>query len=216
MMKTIVDGFNAIFPSFASTFFGGSCKVVEPANFGTSYFQEIELQGIDGYLFPHDLAQSASSLASISGHQGILSLDCDGIILFEWKGQKYILLCELKSTFDTQDIMHANEQLKGSSVKMLGMLNLVQGFNLNDYKVCGLIVSFEPTQEQLTAVSKLQTWDGVFSYRLQAAKYYAQPLSKCQKFHYPLNVQAIDLFYVPVPGRQVKYSVNLPMVLRLP
>ena len=52
------------------------------------------------------------------------------------------------------DIAHAKDQLIGSSVKMKGLLSTLQGFNINDYKYIGLIVSFEPTQEQLTNISK--------------------------------------------------------------
>ena len=197
----------------ASTAFVDSSHIHEPQNDGTAKFQDLEITGCDGYSFPHHLASSMSSFASNCNHTDYLVLDCDGILMLERDNQKYIVLCELKSSFGSTDIVHAKDQLVASYVKLNGVLSTLQGYKSDDYIVYGVIVSFEPTQEQLNAVSKMDNYEGAFSAQLAEKKKRFMPASKCNQGYSPLNVGDFNICYVPVPGRNVTHSINLPQVL---
>jgi hypothetical protein len=193
-MYNLVNNFNHIYPDFASTKFVGSCSVIEPENYGTNKLQEIVLNSFDGFQFPHDLAQKTTSFPKIAKHCGVLLKDCDGIVLFEKNGQNYILFCELKSNYSLDNIVKAKDQLVGSFVKFKGLLSCIQGYKQEDYKPIGLIVSFEPTQEQLTMISKIQDPRSSFAITLNYNKFYPMPASKCDKFFHPLAVGDIDIY----------------------
>ncbi|MBR3566994.1 MAG: hypothetical protein IKO46_10850 [Salinivirgaceae bacterium] len=213
-MNQLAEKYNIAYPELKSEKFHESCTIVEPQNNGTEKFQEIVLTGWDGILFPHELARKTSSFPSIAKHTSVLNLDCDGIVIFEKNGEKYILFCELKSSFIWEDITHAKDQLIGSSVKLKGLLNTLQGFNTNDYKYIGLIVSFEPTQEQLTNISKNDNAGAAFAISLNSQKHYFMPADKCDKYYYPLAAGQFDIYYISVPNRQTTISVNVNSFLK--
>lgn len=156
----------------------------------------------------------ASSFASMAKHDGVLTLDCDGVILFEHNNQKYILLCELKTSYLCDEIAKAKDQIVGSSVKIKSLMSSLQCFDISDFKTIGLIVSFEPTDEQITNLSKNEDRKSSFAMSLQANKKYIMPAYRTNKFFYPLNVGDIDLYYVSVPNRQVTYAVNMQSWLK--
>ncbi len=213
-MKTLADNFSAVFPRFAATEFHGTCVIIETKNHDTKCFQELQLTGFDGYLFPQDLGQNSSSFAQISNHNGILRKDCDGIILFEKNGQKYLLFCELKSSYVLEDIKKAKDQIIGTSVKMKGICSTLQGYDLNEYKPLGLIASFEPTDEQISNISKSEDKGASFAIQLNANKIYSMPSDKCNRFFHPLEIGDFVIYYIPVPGHATNYSVDINTVLQ--
>ena len=214
-MELLARNFCAAYPDVTPIIFKGQCKVEEPKNkkSGTGFLQ-IEFKGIDGVSFPHELANKASSFASKVNHTGILLQDCDGIVLFEKDGQKYMLFCELKSTFSTEEIAKAKNQLVGSYIKMKGILSTLQGYDNNTYKPIGVIVSFEPTQEQLNAISKRDDRHSHFAISLNTKKIYCMHSSKCNSFFHPFAVGDFDIYYVGVPNRQQIYSVDLYNIIK--
>ena len=179
-MDKLAKNFNQIYPGCASTEFKGGCSIMEPENIGTEKFQEIKLNCFDGFQFPHELAQKLSSFPDMANHVGVLHNDCDGILLFEKNGQKYILFCELKSSYILDNIVKAKNQLIGSFVKFKSLLSTLQGYESDKYKPIGLIVSFEPTQEQLTNISKIQDNRSSFAISLNRNRYY---LKSAEVFH---------------------------------
>lgn len=221
-MKTLASNFNIAYPEFSTSSFSGSCIVEEHENDRKDAFQQLEILGIDGYRFPHELVEKTSSFADIAktpvlqnkNHCGVLKLNCDRVILFELEGQKIILFCELKSTFDTEEIAHAKDQIVGSWVKIRSLFQTLQDFDLDKYKPIGLIVSFEPTQEQLDALSKNYDLKSAFAVNLNIDRFRTMPASKTNKYFHPLNVGTIDLFYLPVPGRRKAYSVDIHTIIK--
>lgn len=213
-MRQLANNFTAAFPVFPSIPFNGSCNIEEPKNFNTNNFQRIELTGFAGFAFPHELASGTSSFASVAKHTGVMTLDCDGIVMFEKNGQKYMLFCELKSSYVKDDIVHAKDQLVGSSVKMKGLLSTLQGYNRDEYKYIGLIVSFEPTQEQLASYGKLTDRGASFVIRLNHDKRYLMPAANCNTYFHPLAVDDFNIYYVPVPNRQTTFSVDINTIIQ--
>lgn len=213
-MDKLVKNFDQTYPNYASTKFVGSCSIKEPNNFGTNKFYEIQLNSLNGFQFPHDLAEKTSSFPKIANHNGFLIKDCDGILLFEKNGQKYILFCELKSSYILEDIVKAKNQLVGSFVKFKGLLSCIQGYEQKDYKPIGLIVSFEPTQEQLTNISKIQDNRSSFAISLNRNRYYIMPADKCDKFFCPLAVGCFEIYYVAVPDHKTTFSIDINIIIK--
>ena len=215
-MDNLVGNFNQIFPDCASTKFIGGCSIKEPDNINTNKFQEIKLNSFDGFQFPHDLAGKTSSFPQIANHNGVLLKDCDGIVLFEKGGQKYILFCELKSSYILEDIAKAKDQLVGSFVKFKGLLSCIQGYKQDDYKPIGIIVSFEPTQEQLTNISKKLGTDrrSSFALTLNSKRFYSMPADKCNHYFCPLAVGNFDIYYIAVPSRKTSFSIDINSIIK--
>lgn len=221
-MKTLTSNFNKAYPNFSSISFSDSCTIEEPENSDKDAFQELTLTGFNGYGFPHELVSNTVSFATSAqpsslgddNHCNVLRLNCDKVVLFEMDGQKYMLFCELKSTFSADEIGHAKDQIVGSLVKVRSLFHTLQGVNLDEYTPIGLIVSFQPTDEIISAVSKNYDLKSSFALRLNADRRYQMPKDKTNNYFHPLDVGTIDLFYLPVPGRQKKYSVDIKTIIK--
>ena len=220
-MKTLKINFDKAYPAFSPEYFTDSCKVEEPENADKVAFRELTLTGFDGYSFPHDLVANTVTFADRaqnnllrSGiHCGVMRLNCDKVVLFELEGQKYMLFCELKSTFSTDEIVHAKDQIVGSLVKIRSLFHTLQEVKLDEYKPIGLIVSFQPTDEQINALSKNEDMKSVFAIRLNADRKYNMPEVNTNRYFHPLNVGTIDFYYLPVPERQKTYSVDINTII---
>lgn len=220
-MKTLTINFDKAYPAFSPEYFTDSCKVEEPENTGKEAFRELTLTGFDGYSFPHDLVantvsfakQAQKNLIKPGNHCDVMRLNCDKVVLFELEGQKYMLFCELKSTFSTDEIVHAKDQIVGSLVKIRSLFHTLQGVELDEYKPIGLIVSFQPTDEQINALSKNEDMKSVFAIKLNAERKYNMPEAKTNKYFHPLNVGTIDFYYLPVPERQKTYSIDINTII---
>lgn len=220
-MKTLVDNYNLLYPNIPATQFNGGIVVKEPENLGDpKKFQSVELKGINGFSFDHDLAKKMSSFAQIaspstfhkSGNKwdNILYDDCDGIILFEKNGQKYMLFCELKSGYFLKPIFHARCQLLGSYIKMKGLMSTVRGFAENDFIPIGLIVSFESTSEQRNLYSKIQGFEASFVRQLDNAKKFDIIGNKSQV---PFNYRDFRIYHCGVPDMKVTYSIDINTII---
>lgn len=79
---------------------------------------------------------------------------CDGILLLEYKEEKYLFLIELKTNYTNDQIIKARNQIEASYAKLLMLLNSLDGFHREDYKFRALIIAFEPKAETLTKLLK--------------------------------------------------------------
>lgn len=220
-MKTLTINFDKAYPAFSPEYFTDSCKVEEPENADKEAFRELTLTGFDGYSFPHHLVANTVSFAKKAqkklikpgNHCDVMRLNCDKVVLFELYGQKYMLFCELKSTFSTDEIVHAKDQIVGSLVKIRSLFHTLQGVKLDEYKPIGLIVSFQPTDEQINALSKNEDMKSAFAVMLNADRKYNMPEKNTNRYFHPLNVGNIDFYYLPVPERQKTYSVDINTII---
>lgn len=74
---------------------------------------------------------------------------CDGFVICTFKGQKYLIWIELKSSFN-EVFDKAIYQLSGCYVKMKSYLNCFSDYHPEEYKELGIVVSLpeEPYQEE--------------------------------------------------------------------
>lgn len=78
-----------------------------------------------------------------------LKHDCDGILFISNAHGKYFVLIELKSKYTEDNITKAEKQLAASYVRVLSHLLCIEGFNIDDYIKCGIIVSQAPDVKHL-------------------------------------------------------------------
>lgn len=220
-MNTLTTNFNKAYPVFAATSFVNSCVVEEPSNIGKDALQQIELTGFDGYSFPHEFVAKTVPFATAAQNPlpkenpvTVIRTDCDKVILFERDGQKFVMFCELKSTFSANELAHAKDQVVGSWIKVRSLLQTLQNINIDDYKPIGLIASFMPTDEILSMVSKNEDSKSAFAITLNATGKYSMPANRTNKYYHPLIVGTIDLFYLPVPDRQKIFSVDINSIIK--
>lgn len=213
-MKTLIDNFSHTFPNCAPSFYKKSIEIEEPLNKVNGKFYKLIINGINAYCFDHNFAQQTSSFATLAGHNGILLKDCDGIFICEYNNQKYIVLCELKSAFEIEAICKANNQLIGSYVKLRSIFHILQGFTEIDYKILGVIVSYAPTSEQLTNMSKcINNLQNNFCIRLHNTGRVQQSAHNCQQLFHPLDIPGLEVKYISVPNSNIVHTIDFTDLL---
>ena len=210
-MNQLCNEFGKIFPNYAPQPMNGKylCEEQEhPGNPNT--FRLFTLNQVEGYSIPNTLVKDDSSIFVKAGTKDLLREDCDGIFLTEQEGKKYLYLCELKSTFSTQQITKAKNQLIGSYLKLHSLFSLLQAYHPEEWIVKGIIVSFAPDTETVNLLSKNREQNKAydFCFCLYRDKKYTMPTANCQQFFAPLNLPELTLHYLAVPGKQKQLSVN--------
>lgn len=212
-MDKLIQHFNKLYPNYSTQNFTGACKICEVENAGANNFSELEITGINGELFPHYLPKDASSFYTKANSPNVLLLDCDGIFFTEYNGRKIIFLCELKSSFATESIVHAKEQLVGSFLKLHALFSLLQAYNKEDLEVRGIIASFLPTEETLSYLKNQENKKNRFCVRLHAERRYLMQREKCINFYSQMCVADFMIHYVGVPCRASTYTVDINAIL---
>lgn len=98
------------------------------------------------------MIKDSTSFFEICQAPDLFRKDCDGIIMFEHAGKKFMFLTELKSGFSTQFLYKAKTQLVASFIKANMLLHLLPSYHQEDYIVKGFIVSHSPTDDFLTTL----------------------------------------------------------------
>ena len=143
-MEQLIKEYNEIYPTYASN---GVVELNhtfdEASNSGKpNTFQRLTVNGMNGIVIPNVIVKDNTSIFKKAGSKAILKDDCDGIFFTEHGGQKYIYLCELKSSFSTQQIAKAKDQIIGSYLKLHSLLSLLQSHNPEEWIIKGIIASF--------------------------------------------------------------------------
>lgn len=230
-MKKLIDRYNIAYHALPASMFFSSCKILEPDNkLKADKLYEIELNGFDGYSFPHNLASELSSFArastTVNDTGGIkisegkfsdgktehpLMKDCDGIILFEKEGQKYMLFCELKSGYSA--VLKAKNQICASYIKMKALMGTLMDFDLRDYYPIGVIFSYKPNPEERNMNSKKFIKGMDFPAKLQKdRKVLLSKLENEQAFS-PLKMDDIIIYYCEVPDNTHCFSVDINSII---
>lgn len=212
-MRRLIEEYNKLFPAFAS-----DGVVVRDYTFDEvnnkdkkDTFRRLTVNGMDGIVIPSVMVKEDTSFFQKSGSSDILKEDCDGIFFTEQDGRKCIYLCELKSTFSTQQINKAKNQIIGSYLKLHSLLSLLQSYDANEWTVKGIITSFVPDEEQRAFLLRQKERGdklGGFCYNLYRDKKYCMSKMACGTFYAPMNVPELTLYYVSVPDRKPEYAVD--------
>lgn len=90
-----------------------------------------------------------------------MSRDCDGIIIAELNGQKYIIFLELKSSYTTSEIVVAQQQIMCSYYCLMTELHGLLHFNYTEYKACCMIASHPLSEETKLKFYKWKLTGGI-------------------------------------------------------
>ncbi len=104
--------------------------------------------------FDPTLAKDMTAFFQKATENELFWKDCDGVIIFEHDGKKYMFITELKSGFSTQVIYKAKTQIISSFIKTNMVLHLLSCYKLEDYIVKGFIVGHPPKPDFIYNVSK--------------------------------------------------------------
>ena len=214
-MKTLIEHFDLLYPKYSSAAFRNCCVVKEKENAKENAFLELKINGIDGYEIPNMVVKDVTSFYAKAQSRNPLNHDCDGIFFSEYSGKKFLFFCELKSSFSSQVIQKAKEQVIGSYLKMHSLLSLLQGYRKDEIEVRGLIVSFKPETERLLAIEEKSENDRScrFCTLLYNRQKYVMTKMDCERYYKPLCMPDFTIYYVGVPDHQQNYMINFDSLL---
>lgn len=212
-MRQLIDEYNKLYPNYASI---GEVEVDhtfdEISNIGRAgTFQHLIVNGMNGIVVPSVIVKDDSSIFQKAASNNVLKEDCDGIFFTERNGQKYIYLCELKSSFSTKMICKAKDQVVGSYLKLHSLLSLLQSYNPLEWQVKGIIVSFALDKEQQAYLLRQKEAGNRtcgFCYNFNRDKRYDMSMSACCRFYFPMNVPDLTLHYISVPNKNASFAVD--------
>lgn len=152
------------FPGYLMNYSKGMVSIKEKSP--SAKVNEIVWVNSDFQCIDSCIVKDLSSFFQKAQSTDIFKLDCDGIMLFEENGQKYMFFTELKSTFDTSDVYYAKDQIISSYIKINMIMHLLIGYNSADFIVKGFVVCLPPDKnflrdlyrkQQLSLSSKFKT-----------------------------------------------------------
>ncbi len=144
--------FQAIAPKYASPVQKGSVEIIEHES--GAKVKKVTWIGSDFDHFDHTLAKDLKEFFDPAGSPDVFMHDCDGVILFEDDGRKYMFLTELKSSFSTQKLHEAKTQIASSFLKTNMLLHLSLCYKLEDYIIKGFIVGRPPKSDFIVTLHK--------------------------------------------------------------
>lgn len=168
--------------------------------------KKLRWQDSDFFHMDHQLAKDLTSFFQMAKSPKVFNHDCDGVILFEHDGKKYMFLNELKSGFDTGKILEAKEQIVSTFLKTNMLLHLFSCYKLEDYTVKGFIVSRPPKKDfkincyQMSMVNNKKGREYDLTRKLVYCK------DKCFKFR-PCDINCIA--GLPLGDRGIFKSIEL-------
>lgn len=139
--EMIVDELNALFPKGShSEFLLDDLEVEEKEVEAT--LKKVIWKNLEGQVCDTELVKGMTSFFQKYESGRIFYLDCDGILIFERKdSRKTLVLCELKSNYDTTKIYKAYKQILSSCIKFKLLLNLLPRYRAEEWDVKGFIFS---------------------------------------------------------------------------
>ena len=222
-MKKVIDNYNEAYHALPANSFTSSCKIYEPENTKkNNALQKIELTGFSGYSFPHELAGELSSFVKSAtnknntlqnGKENHLCKDCDGIVFYEKEGQKYMLFCELKSSYSYDEILKAKNQICASYIKMKALMGTLQDFNLQDFVPIGIIFSYNPKSEEKNYNAKAFGRGISFPEKLRMHKKVYLDKAVNDKAFSPFKMDDITVYHCAVPDKNVSYSIDINTII---
>jgi len=220
---SISNDIKAIFPNYTSTSesqyevriseIGSQAKITE-VKWINSDFQVID---------PH-IVSNMKPLFEKGGSADILRLDCDGIMMFEKDGQKYLFFSELKSGFDARRINKAKNQIISSYLKINMLLSVLSDYNKQDYIIKGFIFSNPPTTTDFQELSKVKMLGSdscfmtepffVFGLCFDKDTVSLKPTSCYELKNIPFDkdrglFQQIEFYHIPVPNGQTSITLDV-------
>ncbi|GHT39918.1 hypothetical protein FACS189437_04670 [Bacteroidia bacterium] len=168
-----------------------------------------------------EIVKDLTSFFRLSQSHEIFHKDCDGIIVLEENGKKYIFLSELKSSFDTSDLYSAMHQIISSYIKINMVLHLLINYRNSDYIFKAFIISLPPQRDYISTLHKQLMLpsssqfkvDADFSAELYVHKKVKLKATECEKLK-GLQLGSnclfkdLEFYYIDVPHGQNSITLD--------
>lgn len=148
------DDLKILFPKYSMEYCKGAVSITE--NSSSAKVKELIWSNSDFHKIDSTIVKDMKSFFETAKSSDIFFLDCDGIVIFEKKGRKYMFFSELKSSFDTSDIDHAKDQIISSYLKINMLMHLLRCYNYDEFVIKGFIACLPPKQEFLRDLYRQQ------------------------------------------------------------
>ena len=147
--EMIVDELNALFPEGShSKFLLDDLEVEEKEVQAT--LKKVIWKNLAGQVCDTELVKGMTSFFQKYESGRVFYMDCDGILIFGKDSRKTLVLCELKSNYDTTKIYKAYQQILSSCIKFRLLLNLLPSYRAEEWDVKGFIFSKpKPSKDKL-------------------------------------------------------------------
>ena len=216
------DDLKKLFPVYVSTdYFRGSLVIRETDS--QAKVKEVIWTNSDFQNIEQKIVKDMTSFFQMANADDVFHHDCDGIMIFEEGGQKYMFFSELKSTFDSSDIFYAKDQIISSYLKINMLLNLLQNYKTEDYIVKGFIFSYPPNPSYIYELNRARYLSKKSKYKTESefildichfgTSTKLTPLS-CHKLKgLPLGdrgvFQEIEIYHIQVPENDSSITLNV-------
>ncbi|NDV57393.1 hypothetical protein [Bacteroides sp. 519] len=209
-----------LFPNYDINYHIGKTTISEKGI--QAKVKEIHWVNSDFHYIDTSIVKEFTQFFQKSGTPHIFHLDCDGIILFEENGKKYIFISELKSSFDMRDLYYAKDQIISSFIKINMILHLLPNYRKEDYVFKGFIACLSPNAEFIRELHKglffkrgnrFKT-EAEFADELYHDKSIKLKASECDQLrNLPLGnnclFNELEFHYLEVPSGNNSYTVDV-------
>jgi hypothetical protein len=154
---SLPESINSLFPKYKSKIINGNVSIEEKDP--KAKLREIQFEHSEFWRIDTTMIKDFSSFFQIAESPDFLCKDCDGIVVFEYNGQKYMLIVELKSSFDTETIFYARKQIISTYIKLNILLNIIPEYKKDEYICKGVIASLNPDDNKQNWISKMLMLD---------------------------------------------------------
>ena len=177
-----------LFPNFDMKYCLNSATISESD--AKASIKELNWTDSSFHVIDTEIIKAITSFFQKSGSADIFKFDCDGIVIFEENGKKYIFLSELKSGFSSQYLDHAKDQLISSFIKLNMILHLLPGYNKKDYIFKAFIVSSPSNPNYLRDLYKQTMLPKTSRFKTEAE--FTYELCYCKNKNKCVSIKAIE------------------------
>ena len=216
------DDLKKLFPVYVSTGYSRGSLTIKETDLQAKV-KEVIWTNSDFQNIEQKIVKDMTSFFQIADADDIFCHDCDGMMIFEEGGQKYMFFSELKSTFDSSDIFHAKDQIISSYLKINMLLNLLPNYKTEDFIVKGFIFSYPPAPSYIYELNRARYLPKKSKYKTESefildichfgTSTQLTPLS-CHKLKgLPLGdrgvFQKIEIHHIQVPKDDSRITLNV-------
>jgi hypothetical protein len=154
---SLLESINNLFPKYKTEIIKGNVSIQEKKP--EAKLREIQFTHDEFWRIDTSMIKDFSSFFQTAQSPDFFLIECDGIVVFDYNKQKHILIIELKSSFDTEDIFYARKQIISTYIKLNILLNIIPEYEKEEYIYKGVIASLKPNDNQQNWISKMMMLD---------------------------------------------------------
>ncbi|MDO3391576.1 hypothetical protein Q3C19_13985 [Bacteroides sp. ET489] len=148
------DDLKVLFPKYSMEYCKRTVSITEDSS--SAKVKELIWSNSDFHKIDATIVKDMTSFFQKANSSDIFHLDCDGIVIFEKNGKKYMFFSELKSTFSKSELFSAKDQIISSYLKINMLMHLLRCYNYDDFVIKGFIACLPPKKGYLRDLNKQQ------------------------------------------------------------